>query len=77
MHINISTANEKNNNVQPWIHLVAVVDARIFCSFLTGQSYEVRMLDNRNPGELPELNNKLVKVSLFPDTELLSSRACA
>lgn len=26
-----------------------------------GQSYEVRMLDNRNPGELPELNNKLVK----------------
>uniref|UniRef100_A0A673CL20 Upstream-binding protein 1 n=1 Tax=Sphaeramia orbicularis TaxID=375764 RepID=A0A673CL20_9TELE len=26
-----------------------------------GQSYEVRMLDNRNPGELPELNNKMVK----------------
>ncbi|KAG7244967.1 hypothetical protein INR49_023533 [Caranx melampygus] len=26
-----------------------------------GQSYEVRMLDNRNAGELPELNNKMVK----------------
>uniref|UniRef100_A0A3Q3E8W9 Upstream-binding protein 1 n=1 Tax=Labrus bergylta TaxID=56723 RepID=A0A3Q3E8W9_9LABR len=26
-----------------------------------GQSYEVRMLDNRNPGELPELTNKMVK----------------
>ncbi|CAG10007.1 unnamed protein product [Tetraodon nigroviridis] len=29
--------------------------------FLSGQSYEVRMLDNRKPGELPELNNKMVK----------------
>lgn len=29
---------------------------------LSGQSYEVRMLDNRKPGELPELNNKMVKV---------------
>ncbi|KAM6974878.1 upstream-binding protein 1 isoform 1-T1 [Tautogolabrus adspersus] len=26
-----------------------------------GQSYEVRMLDNRNQGELPELTNKMVK----------------
>ncbi|XP_024153919.1 upstream-binding protein 1 isoform X5 [Oryzias melastigma] len=26
-----------------------------------GQSYEVRMLDNRKPGELPELSNKMVK----------------
>ncbi|XP_034400503.1 upstream-binding protein 1 isoform X2 [Cyclopterus lumpus] len=26
-----------------------------------GQSYEVRMLDNRKPEELPELNNKMVK----------------
>ncbi|KAM3596367.1 uncharacterized protein V6R79_013260 [Siganus canaliculatus] len=26
-----------------------------------GQSYEVRMLDNRKPGEFPELNNKMVK----------------
>uniref|UniRef100_A0A665VXK7 Upstream-binding protein 1 n=1 Tax=Echeneis naucrates TaxID=173247 RepID=A0A665VXK7_ECHNA len=26
-----------------------------------GQSYEVRMLDNRKAGELPELNNKMVK----------------
>ncbi|XP_068431919.1 upstream-binding protein 1 isoform X2 [Clinocottus analis] len=26
-----------------------------------GQSYEVRMLDNRKPDELPELNNKMVK----------------
>ncbi|KAM9775806.1 upstream-binding protein 1 isoform 1-T1 [Syngnathus typhle] len=26
-----------------------------------GQSYEVRMLDNRKPGELPELTNKMVK----------------
>lgn len=30
--------------------------------FPSGQSYEVRMLDNRKPGELPELNNKMVKV---------------
>uniref|UniRef100_A0A3Q3JR65 Upstream-binding protein 1 n=1 Tax=Monopterus albus TaxID=43700 RepID=A0A3Q3JR65_MONAL len=27
-----------------------------------GQSYEVRMLDNRTAGEFPELNNKMVKV---------------
>lgn len=27
-----------------------------------GQSYEIRMLDNRKAGELPELNNKMVKV---------------
>ncbi|XP_053717459.1 upstream-binding protein 1 isoform X1 [Synchiropus splendidus] len=26
-----------------------------------GQSYELRLLDNRKPGELPELNNKMVK----------------
>ncbi|XP_047239922.1 upstream-binding protein 1 isoform X1 [Girardinichthys multiradiatus] len=26
-----------------------------------GQSYEIRMLDNRKTGELPELNNKMVK----------------
>ncbi|XP_071356201.1 upstream-binding protein 1 isoform X3 [Trachinotus anak] len=26
-----------------------------------GQSYEVRMLDNRKAGELPEINNKMVK----------------
>lgn len=34
----------------------------------SGQSYEVRMLDNRKPGELPELNNKMVKVSQPEDT---------
>ncbi|KAH1176289.1 hypothetical protein KIL84_021023 [Mauremys mutica] len=28
-----------------------------------GQSYEIRMLDNRKIGELPEINGKLVKVS--------------
>lgn len=27
-----------------------------------GQSYEIRMLDNRKLGELPEINGKLVKV---------------
>lgn len=30
--------------------------------FLPGQSYEIRMLDNRKLGELPEINGKLVKV---------------
>ena len=30
---------------------------------LSGQSYEIRLLDNRKLGELPELNNKMVKVS--------------
>lgn len=30
--------------------------------FLLGQSYEIRMLDNRKLGELPEINGKLVKV---------------
>lgn len=39
----------------------------LFCFLMfiyshSGQSYEVRMLDNRKPGELPELNNKMVKV---------------
>lgn len=29
----------------------------------SGQSYEIRMLDNRKIGELPEINGKLVKVS--------------
>lgn len=33
-----------------------------FCPSLLGQSYEVRMLDNRKAGELPELTNKMVKV---------------
>lgn len=28
----------------------------------SGQSYEIRMLDNRKIGELPEINGKLVKV---------------
>lgn len=31
--------------------------------FPAGQSYEIRMLDNRKIGELPEINGKLVKVS--------------
>ncbi|XP_009869361.1 PREDICTED: transcription factor CP2-like, partial [Apaloderma vittatum] len=31
-----------------------------------GQSYEIRMLDNRKIGELPEINGKLVKVSGEP-----------
>jgi len=30
--------------------------------FPSGQSYEIRMLDNRKIGELPEINGKLVKV---------------
>lgn len=28
----------------------------------SGQSYEIRMLDNRKQGEFTELNNKMVKV---------------
>lgn len=35
---------------------------QFYLFFPSGQSYEVRMLDNRKPGELPELNNKMVKV---------------
>jgi hypothetical protein len=35
--------------------------------FLLGQSYEIRMLDNRKLGELPELNGKLVKVKQVVD----------
>lgn len=41
---------------------------------VSGQSYEVRMLDNRKPGELPELNNKMMKVrqpSQLEDKHLL------
>lgn len=30
--------------------------------FYSGQSYEVRMLDSRKSGELPELSNNMVKV---------------
>lgn len=30
--------------------------------FPVGQSYEIRLLDNRKKGEMPELNNKTVKV---------------
>uniref|UniRef100_A0A3B3ZCU7 Grh/CP2 DB domain-containing protein n=1 Tax=Periophthalmus magnuspinnatus TaxID=409849 RepID=A0A3B3ZCU7_9GOBI len=40
-------------------------------TYLNQQSYEVRMLDNRNPGELPELNNKLSTVRVvFHDRRL-------
>ena len=41
------------------------------CSFnplyervLAGQSYEIRMLDNRKIGELPEITDKMVKVRI-------------
>ncbi len=30
-----------------------------------GQSYEIRMLDNRKIGELPEITGKMVKVRLY------------
>lgn len=43
--------------------------APILPLFPLGQSYEVRMLDNRKPGELPELNNKMVKVRQPEDTQ--------
>lgn len=29
---------------------------------IAGQSYEIRMLDNRKIGELPEITGKMVKV---------------
>lgn len=31
---------------------------------VTGQSYEIRMLDNRKIGELPEITGKMVKVRI-------------
>ena len=44
----------------------SVSSSILFCLCLSvspsGQSYEVRMLDNRKPGELPEIHNKMVKV---------------
>lgn len=43
--------------------------SRFFLLSLSGQSYEVRMLDNRKPGELPELNNKMVKVRVSSQLE--------
>jgi hypothetical protein len=30
--------------------------------FKLGQSYEIRMLDNRKMGDMPEISGKLVKV---------------
>lgn len=30
-----------------------------------GQSYEIRMLDNRKMGELPEITGKMVKVGII------------
>ena len=33
--------------------------------FITGQSYEIRMLDNRKIGELPEITDKMVKVRFW------------
>lgn len=39
--------------------------------FLLGQSYEIRMLDNRKLGELPEINGKLVKVKKKTSTDPL------
>ncbi|NWI67597.1 TFCP2 factor, partial [Todus mexicanus] len=38
-----------------------------------GQSYEIRMLDNRKIGELPEINGKLVKVSTGTGVQLIGS----
>lgn len=31
-----------------------------------GQSYEIRMLDNRKMGDMPEISGKLVKVRTLP-----------
>lgn len=31
---------------------------------IAGQSYEIRMLDNRKIGELPEITGKMVKVGI-------------
>lgn len=42
----------------------------------SGQSYEIRMLDNRKMGELPELNGKLVKVSKGLTADNVSSLKC-
>lgn len=43
---------------------VNAVSLQIIQTFeITGQSYEIRMLDNRKIGELPEITGKMVKVS--------------
>lgn len=39
--------------------------------FITGQSYEIRMLDNRKIGELPEITGKMVKVRTTHLTQTL------
>lgn len=46
------------------------------CFFFTGQSYEIRMLDNRKAGDIPEINGKLVKVSISSLTVLLANLCC-
>lgn len=33
--------------------------------FKIGQSYEIRMLDNRKMGDMPEITGKLVKVRMI------------
>lgn len=43
-----------------WILLVNIYSRYGFV--IAGQSYEIRMLDNRKIGELPEITDKMVKV---------------
>lgn len=43
---------------------------------VTGQSYEIRMLDNRKMGELPEINGKMVKVRICCLVFLIPYNSC-
>lgn len=49
-----------------WLCDLTVLFIQIF--FFIGQSYEIRMLDNRKAGDIPEINGKLVKVRSSPDS---------
>lgn len=42
----------------------SIVNVFLYVLVIAGQSYEIRMLDNRKIGELPEITGKMVKVRL-------------
>lgn len=56
-------ATDSTANISCWNEVLCIQWTTLSEYFtVTGQSYEIRMLDNRKIGELPEITGKMVKV---------------
>lgn len=60
---NLIESTDSTANISCWNELLCLQWATLSEYFtVAGQSYEIRMLDNRKIGELPEITGKMVKV---------------